>query len=201
MDTWEPAWVKCHYCFCKLWKTEVLKGGKNNRNLPEGKETTKPKKAKPIRCMSKRYSGDERKVVFLVFLTLISVQQNQWVLHWAPCDKKLSSSLGGGVPLCWLPAWVMHAVSRHSLHPRNKAHSRLDYSYSTAFCFSSCALICKPLNKRHKAVCKIQSRVCCPVKSSGLPKPGFSGHHNVFFKTPSMTKLTTTTTMRGKGGN
>lgn len=92
-------------------------------------------------------------------------------------------------------------VSRHSLHPCNKAHSRLDNSYSTGFCFSSCALICKPLNKRHKAVCKIGSRVCCPVKPLGLPKPGFSSHHHGFFKAPSMTKLTkTTTTMRGKGG-
>lgn len=149
--------------------------------------------------MSRRWAGDERKAVFPVFLGLISVQQDHWVLHWAPCDKQLSSSLGRGVPRCWLPPWVMHAVSRHSLHPRNKAHSRLDYSYSTGFCFSSCALICKPLNKRHKAVCKIGSRVCCPLKPLGLPKPGFSCHHNGFFKAPSMKKLTTTTKMGGKG--
>lgn len=106
-----------------------------------------------------------------------------------------------GSPWCLLPAWVIHAVSRHSLRPRNKAHSQLDYSHSTGFCFSSCALICKPLNKRHKAVCKIGSRVCCPVKPLGLPKPGFSSHHNWYFKAPSMTKLTTTTKMGGKGGN
>lgn len=104
-----------------------------------------------------------------VLLAPTVILLNSCIHHWALCDGQLSPHLSKGVPLYWLLLWVIHAVSRHSLHPSNKPHSRLDYSYSPDCCFSPCAFICKLLKKRHKAVCKIRSHVL-PCQDTGLAK-------------------------------
>lgn len=104
-----------------------------------------------------------------VLLAPTLILLNHCIHHRALCDSQLSSHLSKGVLLYWLLLWVMHAVSRHSLHPCNKPHSRLDYSFSAGCCFSSYTFIYKPLNKRHKAICKIRSHVL-PCQDIGLAK-------------------------------